>query len=296
MTMTYALAKTTWTNGIRMVVQQTNSKFQRLCTPMRPRGAEMFSEWMGDTEMERGQSDGAPIEHATGDFRRRWIDTNFYYKAWKFDTLEEMDILKDPRNVYINSTLAAGNRAVDDEILRAIEGEARAGEKGNQFVPFDPNQIIPHGGTGFTLAKVRQAMRFFKDNDADDDDTGMGLDLSVIWTPQDEETFLGDEKVTSSDYNTVRFLVQGGIKRGDKFYGANYTSSSRIKSDGAGVHTAYMFRRDAVEYGFKKQLTPTVDRLVDRVGQPWQIYADMKVGAVRMQEQLVVGIQCQYPV
>jgi hypothetical protein len=66
---------------------------------------------------------------------------------------------------------------------------------GNTAVPLPASQTIAHGGTGLTLAKVKQAVKMLRRVSPDRDDP-----ITLFITSEQEDDLLNSPTVTSSDY------------------------------------------------------------------------------------------------
>ena len=83
-------------------------------------------------------------------------------------------------------------------LVRRKEGDAGAGQQ------------IAAGGTGLTKAKLIQAKKLFRQNEADAEN---GEELYIGYTGEQLEDLLSQTEPASSDYNNVKALVDGTIKR-----------------------------------------------------------------------------------
>ena len=110
----------------------------------------------------------------------------------------------------------------------------------------------------------------------------------IVCSPAEITDLLATTEVTSSDYNTVKALVQGDI---DTFMGFKFIESNRLLTDDSGNTLCYVYVPSAVELCIAKEFELTADRLPERrnaVG----FQAQMAMGATRLEEERIVEIAC----
>jgi hypothetical protein len=100
---------------------------------------------------------------------------------------------------------------------------------------------------------------------------------------------LESTSITSSDFNTVKALVQGEV---NTFMGFNFITSTRLAHNtGTDVRTCFAYAVDGITLAVAKDLTVRIDERPDK-GYSVQVYACMSIGATRMEEEKVVEISC----
>ena len=110
----------------------------------------------------------------------------------------------------------------------------------------------------------------------------------MIVSPEQIEDLLGINEVTSSDFNTVRALVQGEI---DTYMGFKFITSNRLGTDSDGNRQVLAFAEDGIKLAIGKDVTGRIDERADK-SYSTQIYYCMDIGATRMEEEKVVEIAC----
>jgi hypothetical protein len=120
---------------------------------------------------------------------------------------------------------------------------------------------------------------------------------------------LGEDEVTSADFNTIRALVQGDVDTymGFKFImtellprsasNVTYTVTNGVVSTGTGTITAAKSRRcfawaqDAILLSIGKDIMARIGERADK-SYATQVYICMGIGATRMEEEAVVEVIC----
>ena len=209
-------------------------------------------------------------------------------------------ILNDPGGEMARGFIAALNRERDAEIIRAGREAALTGEVGATSTPFPGGQVIAHGGTGMTLAKVSQTMRMFKQANAVENDP----DLTIAWTAVQEEEFLDTTEVKSHDFNTQRVLVKGSLEGDDEFYGFHYVrledwtdelgALHQILPKTGTVRSVMAWIKNGILLNNAKSPRVRATQLGSKQ-HSWQWFGDADFGATRMQETHVIEIEVQEP-
>ena len=98
---------------------------------------------------------------------------------------------------------------------------------------------------------------------------------------------LGTTQVTSSDFNTVKALVQGSV---DSFMGFKFISSNRLPHNGTS-RQVFAYASDGLKCAIGKEPTAKIDERADK-SYSTQIYYCQTLGATRMEEEKIVEIAC----
>ena len=99
---------------------------------------------------------------------------------------------------------------------------------------------------------------------------------------------LNNTTVTSSDFNTIKALVQGEI---DSFMGFKFHVSNRLVDNGAANTQCIAFAEDAIKLGIGSDIKANITERADK-SYSTQVYYAMSLGAVRMEEKKVFQIPC----
>lgn len=223
---------------------------------------------------------------------RRWIDLADKGWAELIDKLDKVRLLADPAAGYAAMAMAALNRATDDVIIAACRGNART-NAGLSALP--STQKVAAGGTSLTLAKLLTVKEILDSNEVDDDGTlaadGQGSTASRVFVVNTKmlTSLYGTTEIKSVDYNSVKALVDGKI---DTFLGFKFVRTERLPKDGTAT-TGYglAWARSCMALGIGQEMSASVDKRPDK-NNAWQVFADMSIGAARIEDEGVVEIAC----
>lgn len=210
----------------------------------------------------------------------RFVDLFDWDDGDMIDDQDKIRMLVDPTSDYVKAMVAALNRAKDDVIIAAMGGNSRA-TTGNIILP--TTQKIVVGGTGLTKAKIIQARKLFRRNEADNHN---GEELFMTYTASAAADILADPTLTSADYMAGKFLQEGDVE--GKWMGFTWIPSERTPYDGA-TRRLYAWAKSGVTLGKGKDITTKVGEDPGK-GFNVRIYGKQSIGAVRTEEEKVVEI------
>jgi hypothetical protein len=217
----------------------------------------------------------------------RWVFPTDYEWADLIDDQDKLRMLIDPTSPYaINGAYALG-RAMDQLIISAALGTAKTGENGTTNTTFPTStQQITVGGTptGLTVAKLRAAKKILLANEVD-----VEMDpLFIAVTAKQLDDLLGTTEVTSSDYNTVKALVQGQV---DTFMGFKFIHTELLGVDGSDDRRVIAWAKSGIHLGMWNDINSKIDQRADK-SYATQVYVKGTFGATRTEEKKVVEILC----
>lgn len=294
--------------NIMMLAQQRGSRLRSSVRNEMINAESAFFDRIGPVEpvVKAGRHSNTP--QLDTPHSRRMLTLTDYEWADLIDDQDKIRMLNDPSSEYVMAAMWSLGRAMDDEIIEAAGGVAKAGQKGNTDVSFPLAQYYAaNDGTNaanMTVSTLRSINRKFQDADIPDDQ-----EKYLAVTSSQVESLLGDEKLTSSDYATVKALVDGKI---DSFMGFTFIRTQRLKTVLASEQLDADFSNGSVASGtsdttdFRKCIAYTKPSLILGVGKDitariserddksysTQAYACMSSGAVRMEEEQVVIALC----
>ncbi|WP_433886946.1 phage capsid protein [Pseudomonas vranovensis] len=210
----------------------------------------------------------------------RFVDLFDWDDGDMVDDQDKIRMLVDPTSDYVKAMVAALNRAKDDVIIAAMGGSSRA-TAGGILLP--NSQKIVVGGTGLTKAKIIQARKMFRKNEADNHN---GEELFITYSAQAAADILADPTLTSADYLAGKFLQEGDVE--GKWMGFNWIPSERTPYDGA-TRRLYAWTKSGVILGKGADITTKMGEDPGK-GFNVRIYAKQSIGAVRVEEEKVVEI------
>lgn len=211
----------------------------------------------------------------------RYVDLYDWEDGDMVDDQDKVRTLIDPTSDYVKAMVASMNRAKDDEIIAAINGNSRS-STGNIALP--SSQKILVAATGLTKAKIIQTKKIFRSNEADEE---AGEELYFGYSSQALADVLGDTQLTSADYLAVQMLQNGTLK--GAWMGFRWVPSERF----AKVSTTRYLQawcKSGVVLGKGADVTTRVGEDPGK-GFNVRIYAKQSLGAVRVEEEKVVEVQ-----
>lgn len=271
-------------NTMRILAQQTNSRLEG-CTipPVSQQGEYLYWERIGSTtaiEMTTRHMDTPNVEV---DHSRRRSAATAYVWATLLDTFDQVQMLVDPKNYYNQLGRMAMLRAKDSLIITALGGNAYAGKSGATTVALPSAQKIAHGSAGLTLAKLQAAKEILDEAEVDPD-----LPRYLVCSAHQIDTdLLGTTEIKSSDYNTVKALVQGQI---DTFMGFKFIQTQLLTLTSS-VRYCYAFAKGAIGMGILNDIESKIDQRSDK-NYAWQVWLKMFMGATRVEDEQVVEVAC----
>lgn len=282
-----------YSSNVQLLSQQKGSKLRSIVPIEYIKGEYAYVDQIGQTAAKPITTRHADtpimnVEHA----RRRLSLTAFNWNGL-IDSIDKIKMLNDPTSPYAISAAFAMGRAMDAEIYDAALGTAYTGKNGNNPIVLPNSQKLAADDKGFTFAKLKKLKRMFDSNDIEEHNR------YILYTAAQLDDLLGEEKVTSADYNAVRALERGEINEymGFKFIqlnGIRDTGKKIITADtvsGKTVRHCVAFATNCMKLGIgedvKTEITPRADK-----NYAMQVYFEMAIGATRLEEEGVVQFDC----
>lgn len=280
-------------NNFRILYQQKPSRLRPWCQiESGIVGQSKSVERMGKAEAYDITSRHADTKFVEVPHSRRWIDLQDKGWAELIDKLDKVRLLADPTNGYASLAMAALNRQIDDVIIAAARGNARSN---SGLIPLPTSQKIAVSASSMTLAKLLTAKEILDSNEVDDDASlqadGQGATPSRVMVVNTKmlTNLYGTTEIKSIDYNSVKALANGQL---DTFLGFKFVRTERLPKDGTAT-TGYglAWAKSCVGFGVGQEISTSVDRRPDK-NNAWQVFADMSIGAARLEDEGVVEIAC----
>jgi len=212
---------------------------------------------------------------------RRRVSLADYEFADLIDQQDKVRLLIDPTSSYAKAAAYAMGRAMDDVIIAAALGSANTGVSGGTAVPLPAGNIVAVGTGAMSIAKLASAKQILDAGDVDP-----SIKRHIIVSPTEIADLLNNTTVTSSDFNTIKALVQGEI---DSFMGFKFHVSNRLVDNAAGNTQCIAFAEDGILLGVGKDVTARIDERSDK-SYATQVYYCQTIGATRMEEAKVVSV------
>ena len=217
---------------------------------------------------------------------RRRVSMDDYNWADLIDKADKVRMLADPSSDYMKAGVWAMGRQMDDIIIAAMSGNAVSIDEddasSNVALPA-AQKIAVSGTTDMNITKLRQAKKILDASDVDPD-----LPRHIVMKSNQFFDLLNDEQITSADYNTVRALVAGEI---DTYMGFKFHRSERLATDGSGDTLCLAWIPDGIGLSMGMDVKTEISERSDK-NYSTQVYAQMCLGAVRIEDEKVVEIAC----
>lgn len=277
---------TKYDDDVKLVAQQKKSRLEECVTVHSGIvGASKAVDRYGETEAQEIVSRHGDTKHIEVPHLRRYIDLRDYNHPTLLDQEDSIKILDNPTNKYVMGAVAAMNRRKDKVIITALNASAR--DVKNNLVALPAGQVILHGGTDITAAKLRTAIELLNAAEADSPEED-GTMRTIVYTARQLSILMADTSFTSSDYNTMQALMDFKI---DYFMGLKWKRVEFLPKAGA-VRSCFIFGKSYVCLGIGKDIKNKVSERPDK-NHAIQTYTEMSIGAVRIEDDGVVEIQCQ---
>ena len=272
--------------NVQMLSQQMGSRLRDAVRLETVVGKNAFIDQIGSVTAQLRSSRHADTPQIDTPHQRRRLSIASYEFADLIDDQDKVRMLIDPTSSYAQAAAAAMGRAMDDVIIAAALGTASTGETGSGSATLDATANMAGSASsndGLTVAKLTEAKRKMDLNDVDP-----SIPRYIAVGPKQIEDLLGSTTVTSSDFNTVKALVQGDV---DTFLGFQFIMTNRLDIDSNDIRSCFAWAEDGITLGIGKDVQARIDERNDK-GYATQVYYCMDIGAVRMEESKVVKIFC----
>jgi hypothetical protein len=279
-----------YTNNIMLASQQLQGVVRGNVREETFVGEREFFDYYGESTAVELATRYADTPNIAQDYNRRSVTTTPLVWSTLVDRQDKVRMLADPNSSLVATGAAAIARKVDDVIIAAALGTAYGGKDGTTAYTFDPNQTVAvdyvHTGSAvnsnLTVPKIVEAQYLMDSKNVDP-----SIPRFIVAHPSQKKSLLNTTQVTSSDYNTVKALVNGEI---NTFNGFTFIWSTRVPLE-SGNRAAFAFAQDGLLLGLRDGLFGAITEREDK-NYATQIYFRVEAGAVRMEEAKVVKILC----
>jgi len=264
-----------YSNNIMQLAQQKMSKlFPTVYLKTGVRGKNFFQDQIGQWSMETKGGRNTQTPNNDPVLSRRMGVMVDYHDNRMVDRGDELKSISDPKSAY---TIAGGSslgRKMDDVILAAATGNAFSGETGTATVT--NGNIVSVTAASPTVAQIAAVKKKLDDEDVEMEDRYFVSNTTLL------NALLGVTAATSVDYNSVKALIRGEI---DTWLGFKWIQSTRVSSSNVGV----AWQKYGICLALADSPMVRTDERAD-LSYSWQIYYELNVGAVRLEEERVVVV------
>lgn len=283
-----------YASAVELLAQQMTPRLANLCTQMSGEGKSATVVNLIDAieadERTTRYDDIVPGDPAQ---TRPWVYPRHFDKAVFFDTIDQVRMNANPQSQYVAALVAAINRKMDDEVVRAFWADRNLGENGTTTESFEAGMQVgvSVGGTtsGLNLEKIQAGLEILRALEVGLEDNEQ---ISIAISAKQERNLMNEIEVTSSDFTTKRIL-DSGTMAGSGYMGINWVISARLSVDGSSYRRVPMWTPRGMAFcSWGGGRRTNVTQRMDKRGLPWQAYTEGHFGAVRRDKKRVVEIKC----
>jgi len=274
------------------LTQQKGSKLRRAVRVESINGKSAFFEQIGATSARKRTSRHSDTPRMDTPHARRRVTTESYDWSDLVDGEDQIRMLIDPTSQYAEAAAMAMGRAMDEEIVRAADAVAYTGVDGSTSTAYSTAmtvtvQVRGPGVTaanlGMNVAKILEAAEKLGSADVDPDE-----EKFLVMNARQIKSLLNDSRISSSDYNVVKPLVEGQVS---KFGGFTIIPCNRITTDSNSYDKCLYWAKGGMLLGLGKDIMTKVGERADK-NYATQVFGSMDIGATRMEEVRVGYVEC----
>lgn len=254
-------------------------------------------DFLGPMEFVQRDSPYADTKLTELEHTQRWISGAEYDCAVLIDRLDQLQMIYDPTSPYVDRMREAAGRKQDEIVMASFFATAKTGVDGNTNTAFPSRDIVANGGTRMSVAKLRALRKLMKKRQLD----LRTMKPLIAVTSEQVDDLLGEVVVGSSDYNSVKPLVDGEVSNfmGFQFipYEDNGTSTNGRGipdyTDGVPNHIRQcpVWTPNGMHFGMWQGLVITINNRPDK-NNIKQIHGTLTMGATRIEEGRVFALEC----
>ena len=245
-------------------------------------GEEKFYDQYGTDTMVEISSRLADTPVQAADHRRRKVSPRYYVSNTIEDPFEAMAMLIDPKSAYMQAKMASANRKIDKTIIDALGGTAYYGKTGSSSATLGSGNKVLVQSAGLTKNKLIEAKVLLDEDEVPKNDRYFACSAEQVGD------LLKSTEATSSDFNVVKALVQGEL---DTWIGFKITQTEQLEVDASYDRLCYAWQKQGLQLAIQKNPTGNITERPDK-NYAWQVYLQMALGAVRLEEIYVVQVAC----
>lgn len=265
---------------IQILMQQKDSRFSGAVRTETLVGKDGYFDQIGATAAVKRTARHADTPQVNTPHLRRKVTGSAYDWADLVDNFDTPRLLTDPTSKYVQNAVFALNRAKDLEVAAVFNATVYGGEDGTTSYTFDTtNNLIAAASTGMTIAKLLSAKEILDGYDVDEEDR------YIVMSAKEFSDLLETTAVTSSDFNTVKALVNGQL---NTFLGFTFKRYQPLVT-ATTTRNCFAWQKNSMLMAVNKDVITDVGPRRDK-NMAIQAYAGVMIGATRMDEKGVVQI------
>lgn len=201
-----------------------------------------------------------------------------YNAAEYSDIFSQAKVNFDERQELVQVVAGAMGRRQDQMILDALAASSTSLTVSNDIGGSDSNMNI---------TKLREAKRLMDKNNVPPDGRNIIIHANGL------ANLLSETSVTSSDFNSVKALVQGELNTylGFTFHVLGDRSEGGLAIDASLDRSCFAFHKDAVGYGEGIAMRTEINYIAEKTS--WLVNEVFSAGAVAIDDEGIVKITCR---
>ena len=201
-----------------------------------------------------------------------------YNAAEYSDIFSSQKVNFDERQELVQVVANAMGRRQDQMILDALAASSTSLTVSNDIGGTDSNMNI---------TKLREAKRLMDKNNVPPDGRNIIIHANGL------ANLLSETSVTSSDFNSVKALVQGELNTylGFTFHVLGDRSEGGLAIDGSLDRSCFAFHKDAVGYGEGIAMRTEINYVAEKTS--WLVNEIFSAGAIAIDDEGIVKITCR---
>jgi hypothetical protein len=201
-----------------------------------------------------------------------------YNAAEYSDIFSQAKVNFDERQELVQVVAGAMGRRQDQMVLDALTASSTSLTVSNDIGGSDTNMNI---------TKLREAKRLMDKNNVPPDGRNIIIHANGL------ANLLSETSVTSSDFNSVKALVQGELNTflGFTFHVLGDRSEGGLVIDGSLDRSCFAFHKDAVGYGEGIAMRTEINYIAEKTS--WLVNEVFSAGAVAIDDEGIVKITCR---
>jgi N4-gp56 family major capsid protein len=219
-----------------------------------------------------GQTDVTPLNVG---FSNVTVTMEDWIAAEYSDIFSQQKVNFDERNELVQVLGNAIGRRQDQIVLSALAGSGTSLTVGNDVGGSDTNMNV---------AKLRQAKGLMDKNNVPPSDRHIVIHSNGL------QSLLAETAVTSSDFNTVKALVNGELNTflGFQFHVIGDRTEGGLAIDGSLDRTCFAFHKDAI--GYAEGIAPKTEINYIPEKTSWLVASMLSAGATTIDAEGIVSI------
>jgi len=257
-------------------------------------GMSTFFERVGSSEMvDVSTRHAASPQRDTPHSRRR---VNLVTSDWGdlIDKADQRRVKIDILAAYTQTAAWAAGRRFDKHVINAATGNALGDETGSTTVALPATQkvavTVGGGGSdvGLNMDKLLRAKEILDDNYPNDAEMRSVQRIILLHSRQLNRDLMPDDKIGSTDYNTLKALSRGELK---EYLGFRFILTDQLNTDANSDRQVIAMRANGVGLGIGEEMDLEVAK--DPAFRfSTRVFVEMDMGAGRVEEEAVVEIAC----